>query len=203
MHESADKMHHKYSRTTSALQPHAKKGGILVWSLPPDNPLPSFQCLPLLPHPQPCSSVVLFFGSERFSKLLGSQLPTTPVNWAATEWTQGEGRDCDVLEVTQAGMLEVTQSAPPASSPWTVMARSSGPAGQQSAAFLEYTSSWTGCVCKYNHPQISSRLGYRTAFWWHALQSSLEGSAGGSAALSAHDPFWLSSRIMTPAAWVI
>lgn len=27
--------------------------------------------------------------------------------------------------------------------------------------------------------------------------------AGGSAALSAHDPFWLSSRTVTPAAWVI
>lgn len=44
-----------------------------------------------------------------------------------------------------------------------------------SAPFLEYTSSWTGCTLQCNHPQISLRLGYRTAFRQHALQSSLEG----------------------------
>lgn len=114
--------------------------------------------------------------------------------------TQRLRRDQDLSDVTPEGWKK---SDPPASSPWAVTARSTLLARRRSTPFLEYATSWTGCVCKYNHPQISPRLGYRTAFRRHALQSSLEGLAGGSAALSAHDPFWLSSRIMTPAAWVI
>lgn len=109
-------------------------------------------------------------------------------------------RDWDLSDVTPEGWKK---SDPPASSPWAVTARSTLLARQRSTPFLEYAISWTGCVRKYNHPQISPRLGYRTAFRRHALQSSLEGLAGGSAALSARDPLWLSSRIMTPAAWVI
>lgn len=150
-------------------------------------------------------SAVLSLGLVGLCGPPGSLPASTPADRAASGMptaggTQRVRGDQDLSEVTQEGW---NKSDPPASSPWAVTARSSLLAGRQSTPFLEYTSSWTGCIRKSNHPQISPRLGYRTAFRRHALQSSLEGLAGGSAALSAHDPFWLSSRIMTPAAWVI
>lgn len=204
---------HGCSRTkqTSALQQHAKKRVFFFCAISTIQypPLPlSFisvctPCRPISSHADPprrCSALPPLNRSPP-----GSRPPGTPADRAASRMltaggTQRVRGDRDLSEVAQEGWKK---SDPPASSPWAVPARSTLPAGRRSALFLEYASSWTGCVRKYNHSQISPRLGYRTAFRRHALQSSLEGLAGGSAARSAHDPFWLSSRIMTPAAWVI
>lgn len=196
---------------TSALQQYSEKSvffcAISTIQQPP-SPFPSFQRTPLPPHPQPhrrspvawcCPSAWRAPWTTGISAAwhicgLGSL-------WDAYSW--GDSRSERGVGLFGGHQESWKKSDPPASSPWAVMARSTLPARQRSTPFLEYTSSWTGCVHKYNHPQISLRLGYKAAFWRHALQSSLEGLAGGSAALSAHDPFWLSSRIMTPAAWVI
>lgn len=214
MHESADKMLHGYSRTNHQhllCNNTPRKAFSSVPSLPSNNPPPLFlhfsahPCHPIHSHTDPPRGRGAVPRLGGLHGPPGSRPPGTSVDWAASGMptaggTQGVRGEWDLSEVTQESWKK---SDPPASSPWAVMARSTLPAGRRSAPFLEYTRSWTGCVHKYNHPQISPRLGYKAAFWRHALQSSLEGLAGGSAALSAHDPFWLSSRIMTPAAWVI
>lgn len=180
-------------------------------TLPSNKHTPSFPsfhahpCCPIHSHtdpPRQNNTLPRLSGAHR---LLRSWPLGTPADQEASATftagrTQRLRRDQDLSDVTPEGWKK---SDLPASSPWAVTARSTLLARRRSTPFLEYATSWTGCVCKYNHPQISPRLGYRTAFRRHALQSSLEGLAGGSAALSAHDPFWLSSRIMTPAAWVI
>lgn len=175
---------------------------------PPPNPVSFISCTTLPPYLQPQRPSRAEKHSP--SAQCGSQSAGILSTWHTCgpgslrnihSWEDSKtDRDRDLSDVTPEGWKK---SDPPASSPWAVTARSTLLARQQSTPFLEYATSWTGCVRKYNHPQISPRLGYRTAFRRHALQSSLEGLAGGSAALSAHDPFWLSSRIMTPAAWVI
>lgn len=131
------------------------------------------------------AGMVFFLGLVGLRGPPRSQPPGTPADRAASRMLTAGGNqrvrgDQDLSEVTQEGWKK---SDPPAPSPWAVTARSTLLAGQRSAPFLEYTSSWTGCIHKYNHPQISPRLGYRTVFQQHALQSSLEGLAGGSAAL--------------------
>ena len=175
-HESADRTLHGYRRTNHRhllCNNTPRKGGFSVRSLPSNNPPSPFSFISAHTLAAPSAATltlpggtVLSLGSAGLCGPPGSRPPGTPADWAASRTltaggTQRVRGDRDLSEVTQEGWKK---SDPPASSPWAVTARSMLLAGRQSAPFLEYASSWTGCVHKYNHPQISPRLGYRTAF---------------------------------------
>lgn len=213
MHKSADKTAHEYGGMNRWHLLCTPSKGFFLWELyhpitiPPPHFLHFTHTLatqspqPHRPSPEEQHSPLAQWGSQ-IAGILATWHTCRPGSFCNIHsWEDSKTEsDRDLSDVTPEGWKK---SDPPASSPWDVTARSTLLARQRSTPFLEYATSWTGCVHKYNHPQISPRLGYRTAFRWHALQSSLEGLAGGSAALSAQDPFWLSARIMTPAAWVI
>lgn len=150
-------------------------------TLPSKNAPPIFfiSCTPLPSYPQPHRpspaeqhSLLAQWGSQT-AGILATWHTCGPGSFCGIHsWEDSKAeRDRDLSDVTPEGWKK---SDPPASSPWTVTARSTLLARQRSTPFLEYAISWTGCVRKYNHPQISPRLGYRTAFRRHTLQSSLE-----------------------------